>query len=221
MLAKELISDVIPFLKPSDLGIEALNWMEIFRVSHLPIVEDDTYIGLVSDNDIYDRNLANEKIGKHLINFPKSFVYENQHIYDVISVAAGQKISALPVLNTNNQYIGLITIADLLYSVNNITGADNPGSLLVLEQSVHDYSLSEIAQIVESNDAKIISCYTNTSSYSTLLEVVIKVNRIELTSIIQTFMRYNYTIKATYSASDKHEDLNQERFDAFMSYLNV
>ena len=65
MVAVDLISQNIPPLKTSDTGQTALNLMEIFRISHLPIVNNQYFLGLISDNDIYDMNQPEESIGNH------------------------------------------------------------------------------------------------------------------------------------------------------------
>jgi acetoin utilization protein AcuB len=84
MVAKDLISEVIPSLKTSDLGQTALNWMEIFRISHLPIVNNQDFLGLISDTDIYDMNQPNEPIGNHTLTLLKPYVTTEQHIFEVI-----------------------------------------------------------------------------------------------------------------------------------------
>ena len=81
MLAKDLISEVVPALKTSDTGLRALSWMEIFRISHLPIVNNKEFLGLISDTDIYDLNMANEPIGNHHLSLFSPFVTSDQHIY--------------------------------------------------------------------------------------------------------------------------------------------
>jgi hypothetical protein len=91
---------------------------------------------------------------------------------------------------------------------------------LVLELNIHDYSLSEIARIVESNDAKILSLYISSHIDSNKLELTVKINRTDLSPIIQTFNRYNYTIKASFHQSEYVDDL-KDRFDSFMSFLNI
>ena len=82
MLAKDFISGIVPALHTSDTGQKALNWMEVFRVSHLPIVNDKEFLGLISDTDIYDMNMADEPIGNHNLSLFSPFVYLDQHIYE-------------------------------------------------------------------------------------------------------------------------------------------
>lgn len=222
MIAKDLISDVVPVLRESDTGLQALNWMEIFKVSHLPIVRDEEFIGLLSDNDIYDLNQADEQIGKQKLSLFSPFVTDNQHIYDVIEKVSHLKLTVIPVLLEDEKtYLGLITLSDLMQYVDNVFAVSEPGGVIVLELNSIDYSLSEIAQIVESNDAKILSLHINSSETSRKIELTIKVNKTNLTSIIQTFDRYDYFIKSTYLKDDDMQDLLFDRYKSFMKFLNT
>jgi CBS domain-containing protein len=221
MHAKDLISDLVPCLRTSDTGLQALNWMEIFRISHLPIVNDKEFLGLISDSDIYDLNMAEESIGNHKLSLFSPFVTDTQHIYEVIQLVAQLKISVIPVLNDKKEYLGLITLHDLLQGFAKLTAVDKHGAIIVLEMNINDYSLSEISQIVESEDIKILSLYVSDAENSTKIDVTIKINSTDATRIIQSFNRYNYTIKASYMEDNDLNTLYQNRFDEFMRYLNI
>jgi CBS domain-containing protein len=221
MLAKDLISDVIPSLHTSDSGQKALYWMDIFRISHLPIVNNEDFLGLISDKDIYDANMAEEPIGNHNLSLFSPFVTENQHVYEVIELASRLTLSIVPVLDHKNHYLGVITSNDLLHYFADFAALKMPGAIIVLDMSLLDYSLSQIAQIVESNDSKILSMYISSHSASTRIEVTLKINRNDLTSIIQTFTRYNYTIHSTFMDHDDMEGLYENRYELFMKYLSI
>ncbi len=221
MLAKDLISEVVPSLRTSDNGQKALYWMDIFRISHLPIVNNKDFLGLISDKDIYDLNMADEPIGNHSLSLFSPFVTYDQHIYEVIEMVSRLSLSVVPVLDHNNHYMGLITLNDLLNYFADLSALKQPGGIIVLYLNSNDYSLSEISQIVESNDAKILSLYVSNHSDSTKMEVTIKVNRRDLTSIIQTFNRYNYIIKASFMDEDDMDSLYENRYESFMKYLNI
>ena len=105
MLAKELMSDVVPSLKTSDSGLDALSWMEVFRVSHLPIVNNRIFLGLISDIDIYDLNSAEEPLGNHKLSYATPYVLEHQHVYDVVEIASRLKLTVIPVLNSEKDRI--------------------------------------------------------------------------------------------------------------------
>ncbi|MBN1790782.1 MAG: CBS domain-containing protein [Bacteroidales bacterium] len=221
MLAKDLISDVVPSLRTSDSGQKALYWMDIFRISHLPIVNNEDFLGLISDKDIYDSNMAEEPIGNHNLSLFSPFVTENQHVYEVIELASRLSLTIVPVLDHNNHYKGAVTLNDLIHYFADFTALKEPGAIIVLDMNVLDYSLSQIAQIVESNDAKILSMYISSHSASTRMELTLKINRNDLTSIIQTFTRYNYTIHSTYMDHDDMESLYENRYEMFMKYLSI
>jgi acetoin utilization protein AcuB len=221
MLAKDLISDVIPALKTSDSGQKALYWMDIFRISHLPIVNNKDFLGLISDKDIYDLNMAEEPIGNHSLSLFSPYVTLDQHIFEVIEIASRLNLSVVPVLDHNNHYLGLITMNHLIHYFGELSALKQPGGIIVLEINVNDYSLSEIAQIIEGNDAKILSLYVNSHLNSMKMEVSIKINRKELTSIIQTFNRYNYIIKASFMDENDLNSLYENRYEQFMKYLSI
>jgi acetoin utilization protein AcuB len=221
MLAKDLISDVIPALRTSDSGQKALYWMDIFRISHLPIVNNEDFLGLISDKDIYDLNMADEPIGNHSLSLFSPYVTLDQHIFEVIELTSRLNLSVVPVLDHNNHYLGLITMNHLIHYFGEISALKQPGGIIVLEINANDYSLSEIAQIVESNDAKILSFYINSYSNSMKMEVNIKINRKELTSIIQTFNRYNYIVKASFMDENDLDSLYENRYEQFMKYLSI
>ncbi len=221
MLAKDLMSDVVPALKTSDTGVQALSWMDIFRISHLPIVNNSEFLGLISDKDIYNMNMADEPIGNHRLSLFSPSVFEDQHIYEVIEVGSRLHLSVIPVLDRLNNYLGLITLNDLVRHFADLSALKHPGGILVLEVNENDYSLTEISHIVESNDAKILSLYISSPENSTKMDVTLKINRTDLTSIISTFERYEYSIKASYMKDDEAEKLYEERFDMFLRYLNT
>jgi CBS domain-containing protein len=221
MLAKDLISEVIPSLKTSDSGQKALYWMDIFRISHLPIVNNVDFLGLISDKDIYDNNMAEEPIGNHNLSLFSPYVNFDQHIYEVMELASELQLSVIPVLDHQNQYLGIITLTDLLHYFADVSALKQPGGIIVLELNSNDYSLSQIAQIIEGNDAKVLSLYITSPTNSTKLEVTLKINRKELGSVLQTFNRYNYIVKASFTDESDLNSLYENRYESFMKYLSI
>lgn len=220
MIAKELISDEIPPLKTTDTGLKALQWMDEFKVGHLPLVRKNEYLGLIADTDILDL----EEPEKQLKNFPlkidRPYVTENAHVYEVMRLSAAMKLSVIPILDKDERYLGLTDIHHLLELLVNTTSIAEAGGVIILEMSENDYALSEIARIVESNDAKILSTYITSVPNSTEIEVTLKVNRKDLSRILQTFYRYEYKVKASYHEDPFSEDL-KDRYDSLMNFLNI
>lgn len=216
-----MISDIIPSLKTSDTGISALNWMDIFKVTHLPIVNDKEFLGLVSETDIYDLNMPEEPLGNHQLSLVRPYVTEEQHVLELIELASRLKLSLIPVLDHKKNYLGVVTITDLLHYFAEITALTNPGSIIVLDLNHNDYSLTQVAQIVEGNDAKILGCFITSHPNSTKIELTLKLNVTDVTSIIQTFNRYNYTVLGSFMKHDDEEDLLEDRYNLLMKYLNT
>jgi acetoin utilization protein AcuB len=220
MVARQLISAAIGTLNPTDTGAFALGLMDELHVSQLPVVNEKEYLGLISDTDIYTLNILEEPVNsqKFLLNF--CYVREDQHIYEVMKLFSSLHLSILPVVDEKNLYLGCITLGNLVQTFSEITAIENPGGIIVLEINDKDYLLTEIAQIVESNDAKVLSMYITSHPDSTKLEVTLKINKIDVGPILQTFNRYDYIISASYTEDTYTENL-QDRFDSLMNYLNI
>ncbi len=221
MIAKDLISEVVPALRLTDTGQKALNWMEIFRISHLPVVDGTKLIGLISDKIIYDLNILDQQVGDYAEHLLSPHIHVNQHIYEVLSVVSILKLTALPVLNLHHEYCGVITVLDLSKKFTDLVAVNEPGGVIVLELNSIDYSLSQIAQIVEGNDAKILSFYISQSHETKMMTVTLKINVIDLSAIIQTFVRYDYNIKAVYMDESIIQNLYDDRFDQLMKFMNI
>ncbi|NVN94576.1 MAG: CBS domain-containing protein [Bacteroidetes bacterium] len=220
MFAKDLTDDTIIPAKTSDTASLALTWMDEYKVNHLPIVNNENYLGLITEEDIYTSNIFDEPLGNHKLSLNNPFVTENQHIFEVIKLATTLKLSLIPVLDNKNKYIGVITLRKLIDGLSASTAINNLGGIIVLEINPNDYSLSEIAQIVESNDTKILSLFITSHSNSTQMDVTIKLNRMDISPVLQTFKRYNYNVKTILVEQEIIEDL-QDRYDSLMKYLSI
>lgn len=194
--------------------------MESVRVSHLPLLNGSEYIGLISDKDVYDRNLEQRELGAQNIPLARPYIKANQHIYEVARLMLDLHLSLIPVLEMNNEYAGSITIHDLSLQLIDLVTVNDPGAVIVLALHPNDYSLSQIAQIVESNNAKILSLYTKSPENSIEMDVTLKINLTDISSIIQTFVRYDYNIKAVYMDASLIHDMYSERYELFMKYMN-
>lgn len=221
MYAEKLISDVIPSVKSSESGQKALNWMDLYRVSHIPVVDDTKYLGLVSDKLIYDLNLLEEPIANKLDQLDTSHAHKNQHIFEIAVVMYKLKISVLPIVDTEHYYLGSITLYDLARRFANLFSLQEIGGVLVLEMNVNDYSLQEISKIVESNGAKVLSSFLDRKPGTSNLDVILKLDKEELSPIIQAFMRYDYNVKAVYLDNSMLDDLYNDRYDQFMKFMNI
>ena len=220
MYAYELISDAIPPVRTSDTIQKIIDRMAEFRVNHLPIVDNNQYIGLISDFDLLDVHDHSLLAGQLILSLYRPFVSEGQHIYDVIRIFFEQKLSLVPVLDSNRNYKGSISINAIIEHLATVTSAKDPGGIIVLEVDNRNNSLSHIAQIVESDNAQILSSFVKSFPDSTRLEITLKLNRTEISSIIASFLRYDYHVKATFNDS-KSDDGTSDRYDQLMNYLDI
>lgn len=219
MKAVKLISSSIISLLPDDDGNRALELMNLYRVNHLAVVKNDFYLGVVSDKEINNWNSSDEYIEEHLPNLASPHVIYNQHLFDIIEVLEKNNLSVVPVLDENKQYKGVITNRKLLYTIANSAAIQSVGGVIVLQMNHNDYSLTKISNIIENNDAKILSTYVTSTPESTKMELTIKINKTEITPIIKDFERYEYSIVASYKEEDEDVDF-LERYEQLMRFLD-
>jgi acetoin utilization protein AcuB len=220
MIAKDLITDEIPPLTHTDTGDIALRWMDEFKVSHLPVLKNGNFVGVISESDVLDKMDMDETLDVLFDHLPRPYVFENDHIYEVLYKVSEHKISVVPILDKDEKYIGCTSVHQLLSMIATTGSIKESGAILVLEINQVDYSLAQIAQIVESNNARILSSYIMSSPDSTKLEVTLKINKTELTSIIRTFERYDYVISASFQKGQFYDDI-QDRYDSLLNFLKM
>ena len=220
MVAKDLITEDIPTLTHTDTGDIGLRWMDEFKVSHLPVLKNGNFVGLISESDILDRMDLDQTLDVLFDHLPRPYVFENDHIYEVLHKISEHRISVVPVLTKDEIYLGCTSVHQVVNTIATTGGIKESGAILVLEINQIDYSLAQIAQIVESNNARILSSYVMSTPDSTKIEVTLKINKTELDPIIRTFERYDYVISASYQKSDFNDDL-QLRYDSLINYLKM
>lgn len=220
MIARELIKIELPSLTMDDSSVNALNLMDEYRVAHLPVLEGRRFIGLVSEEELLTIEHPAKRLlhGNHELMDIK--VHAGQHIYDVIDLVYEHHLTIVPIVDDDGKYLGSVTLTCLIEGLAKTQAVSDPGGIIVLSMNAHDYSLQQIAGIVESNDAKILSSALTTSNASSQIEVTLKINREDLNPILQTFNRYDYTVKSIYQESELSDDV-KDRYEELMKYLNM
>jgi acetoin utilization protein AcuB len=219
MLARSLIKDIIPPLKITDTGERALLWMEEFRMRYLPVINSTTYLGIISETDVQGIANKTHQLAQHAVPLDRVFINENQHVYDAVRFVAQYNYPMIPVLDNDQRYAGIVTVTDLIESFAELFAVNGPGGIIQFEVNLKDYMLSEIAQLIESNDAHIMSLSVNPVG-DQKMQITIKVDKTDLSRILEAFYRYNYEVKTFSHQSEFTEDL-QSRYDAFMNYLKM
>lgn len=218
MLTRDLISHSIPYLHLDDTVSHALQLMNDYHVEHLPIVEEeDKFVGIISEEQLLHSEEDN-LLEQLLIRDGKS-VQANDHFLKAIQVAVQNNLSIVPVIE-NNLILGIVTYTDLLRNASDFMSLKDPGGLIVLEIEGKDYSITELNRIVESNDAQITQLNSFTEPETGVMQVTIRINKLEISDIISTLQRYEYSIKY-YFGEELYENELRSNYDNLMHYLKI
>lgn len=220
MIASELISNSITPLKTSDSVQQAMGRMNEFKLFQLPIVNEGQFLGLLDEDDVLEVGDTNTAIGSLSLKVLNPFVFQDAHVYDVIRLFNQLQLSIVPVLDYKKNYLGIISIHSVMEYASEMFSVKEPGGIIVLEISNRNNSLSHMAQIVEADNAQILSSYVQAFPDSTKLEVTLKLNKTELSGIRSSFERYDYEVKAVFN-STAADDGTADRYNSLMNYLNV
>lgn len=186
--------------------------------SHFPVVEEGIFIGSISADDIETFD-SDKKVIDYKYTLDHFFARKNMIWLDVLEVFAKNHTNLLPLLDENNKYVGYYEIEDIMKFFHETPFLKEPGGIVVVQKATQDYSMSEIAQIVESNNAKILGLFISNANTNTI-EITVKINMGSLNEIIQTFRRYNYEIISEHQEDAYLENLKQ-RSDYLDKYLNI
>lgn len=193
--------------------------MQIYHVRHLPIVNHEQLLGVISEDDILIHDVK-ESIGSYRLSFLRPFVQEGEHLFEVMTKMGRYQLTVIPVIDDEENYLGAVTMEDLLQYFSTHFSFADPGSIIVIETSRGNYSLAEIARIAESEDITILNCFVGSMPENSRIYVTLKLNRQEVGSFKASLERFGYDISATFSEMDYNDGL-KDRYDALMSYLNV
>jgi len=220
MLTRELISQTLPYLHPQDKVYQALQMMNDNHVTHLPIVEGDKYVGLVSEDDLLQAENDNADLSTMEQSFAAVSIREEEHFLKAVQVAVENSLSVVPVITQDNELIGTVVYNDLLRFSSEFMSLNEPGGLIVLEMNSNQYSFNEISKLVETNDAQITQLNTSNDAETGLMQVTIRINKPEVSDIVATFQRYEYTVKYFFGEELYANEL-KSNYDNLMNYLKI
>ena len=220
MLTKDLINNNIPILTLEDGVGKALQLINDFRISHLPVVNDHKFLGLISEDDLLDAEDGIKSIKQLQTNFINAAVQGNVHFLNAVSHSIRFDTNVIPVIINESEYLGVITSNDLLKTLGNFAGADEIGGIVVLQMERSQFSISEISRIVESNDCTILHLNTTVDAITGLLTVTLHINKKELASIIASFERYEYDVIYSFG-NEKFENEISSNYQNLMNYLDI
>jgi acetoin utilization protein AcuB len=220
MLTVELINNNIPRLKLQDSVNKALQLINDYRVTHLPVVQEDKYLGIISEEDLLD--VEEEKMPIELLqeNFVYAAVSENEHFLTAVNCSNQFDTTIVPVINEEKELLGVITTPDLLKALGNFAGTNEIGGIIVLEMERSQFAISEISRIVESNDSHVLHLNTTVHPETGMLTVTLHINKKEIAAIVATFERYDYDV-IYYFGNENFENEIHSNYRHLMNYLDI
>lgn len=216
----QVITDRNYAVTPTDSKRFILSKMADLKLTHLPVVKDDLFLGLVSYESLPGREHMDARIEESGVAYQQVHLFDTQHIYDAVLFFQVHPIDLLPVLDEEHLYLGALTPLDVVDAVGQTMSVNHPGGIIILEMGNRDNALSHIAHIVEAENTQILSSYVRMFNDSSRLEVTIKVNKADISSIVAAFLRHDYTVKSTYNDENSHDN-SRDRYEQLMNYINM
>lgn len=214
----DFLNNNIKALRTTDSVADAQDLFAEYPFSHFPVLEDGVYIGSAGAEDIELMDIE-KTMGDLRYTFERFFVRNTSLWLDVLEVFAKNETNVLPVLDDKNNYVGYYEITDIIKFFHETPFLKENGGILIVEKGITEYSMSEVAQIVESNNGRLLGLFISEANMDKV-QITLKISMGGLSEIIQTFRRYNYEI-----VSEHQEDvyLNQlkDRSDYLDKYLNI
>ena len=203
MLAHELTNNNLPQLQLSDTVSRALQLMSDFKITHLPVVSEEKYLGLISEDDLLDEENKKIPIEFFQNDFISASVNFNDHFLRAVYVSNHYQTNVIPVVNEANELMGTIPVQALLFALGNFSGSNETGAVIELEMERSRFAISEISRIVESDGA-----------------VILHLNKKEISTVIAAFERYEYTV-TYYSGEELFENEIDNNYRHLMNYLDI
>lgn len=220
MLTGELRSQSLPYLHLQDKVFQALQLMNENQVTHLPIVDGGKYMGVISEDDLLQVENDHSQISELQQSFGNASVKRTEHFLRAVHLAAENGLSVVPVVDEENELVGAVAYSDLLKHASEFMSLNEPGGLIVLEMESNQYSFNEISKLVETNDAQITQLNTTNDPETGMMQVTIRINKPEVSDIVATFQRYEYTVKY-YFGEELYANELRTNYDNLMNYLKI
>lgn len=221
MLAADLVNSEIPVLKPGDSVERALQLMTDFRLDQLAFADDESYLGIFTEEVLLNFDYE-DKLESILPLYPDRFVFDHQHIYEIIGMLAEDNISIMAVLDEEHHFAGVLNGSEVNKAFISGIGFSEPGAVIEISLKNRDYSLAEISRLIESEKTKVIGSYLSGSTHEpdNSLKLILKLNRKDISSLLSTLSRFGFEVEA-YHTTEPVDSLDKDRYDMLMKYLSI
>lgn len=220
MLTTDIINQNIPRLRLADTVSKARQLVNDFKVTHLPVISEDNFLGLISEEDLLDAEDEKAPIELLQNHFIPAFVLDDVHFLNAVNKSIQFDTNIIPVVNKTGQFHGVITASDLLKTLGVFAGADEIGGIIVLEMERTQFAISEISRIVESNDCTILHLNSTNNAANGLLTVTLHINKKEIATVVATFERYDYDVVYFYGIEHFENEI-ESNYRNLMNYLDI
>ncbi|WP_117881887.1 CBS domain-containing protein [Aureibaculum luteum] len=219
MITSDYISKDVRALQTSDKISKAKGLFNLLTFTHLPVIEQGNFMGLIAENDVQTIAEDDQLISEYSYLFQSFFARKNTNWFELLKIFALNEATIIPVVTEKLKYLGYYELADILHIFNSTPFLNQSGAVMVVSKGVNEYSFSEISQIVESNNAKLLGAFISNINKETA-EITIKISDHDLNNTIQSFRRYNYTILNSFHV-DEYLNTLKERSDYLQKYLDI
>jgi CBS domain-containing protein len=193
--------------------------MEDNKLDQLPIVMDDVYAGVVKESELLEWETPEKSLSEaEFLNYKPAVLFSS-HPYEALRIFHQNKMGLLPVVDSENKYVGAITAGSLLAFMAENGGFESAGGVIVLEILPHNYSLYQIARICENEDITIISSHMCTNPNGAM-EVTIKTTQTSLDAVVSSLERHEYKVLEVYGDATSLEDM-MDKYHLLMNYINM
>lgn len=215
----QLLNASFPTFDLHDTVSHALEMMDMQHTEYAVVLDGLQYKGIVELVDLEEADATSELISLESY-FIHAQVKSNDHFLQALRVRTKFNIDIVPVLNEKNEWEGAIESDKLIDQTALLVGASSNGAFIVLETPHHDYAPGEINRLVESNDCMIMQLNTIADPVNGLLQIIIRVNKEEISDLIATFQRHEYTV-LYYYGEEAFDNTLQNNLDHLLNYLNI
>lgn len=219
MQVQDLNYASLPWIQQLDSVSEAIHRLEDEQLSQLPVVDGAQYLGVLSMDVLLNVEDDQTLVQQLVHQLPKSAIRPEDHFLTALHLMSELSWTMMPVV-VEHELIGVIEQTELMNTVTRFLGLQESGALLVVEKEIHQFSASEVVKLVETNDVQVIQLNTQPNHQTGIMQVTLRLNRSEISDIISTFQRYEYTIRF-FIGEEQYANELRSNYDNLIHYLKI
>jgi FOG: CBS domain len=219
MFCEEILTKNIPVLTKDTKGDQALSIMEEVGSKHLPVIQDNKYLYLLSEKDVFDMDTPQDKIGN--ISYYAPHINKKTSIFEILHIMDKDKLDFLPVINENGDFLGEVTLPSLIGKLDEIINAGSQGALIGIEVNSKDYVLSHLIHLVESNNAHVQNIFSYSLKESNREILLLRMNLEDASPVIRSLERFDYMVRFHIQKQSLYNDILKKRLDELMYYIEM